>query len=107
MLFRSLRAVEQGARVSAPESSGGDSTMGRSSSSPTAAPSGAASEKANPKYVEYAERIVGRYDENEDKTLTASEWDKMLLSPAGADADRDGAITVEEYALWMQSRANR
>jgi Ca2+-binding EF-hand superfamily protein len=104
-----LRAVEQGARVSAPESSGDAGAMARapSSSSPPSSGDGGGSQKASPKYIEYAERIVGRYDKNEDKKLTASEWDKMLMSPAGADANRDGAITVEEYALWMQSRANR
>jgi hypothetical protein len=39
--------------------------------------------------------------------LTASEWEKMLMSPAEADSNRDGRITVDEYALWMQSKQKR
>lgn len=102
-----IRAVEDGARVSAPASSSGDTGTAAASSSGAAASSGGSVGKADSKYMEYAERIIGRYDGNEDKKLTASEWDKMLMSPADADADRDGMITVDEYAWWMQSRAKR
>jgi len=31
----------------------------------------------------------------------------MLMSPAAADGDRNGKITVQEYASWMQSRQKR
>ena len=57
--------------------------------------------------VSYAKRIVDRYDKNKDGKLTASEWKTMLMSPAAADADRDGTITINEYALWMQSRSKK
>ncbi len=56
------------------------------------------------KYLKYSQRIIGRYDKNNDNALTPSEWESMLMSPAAADANRDGRITVEEYALWMQSK---
>jgi Ca2+-binding EF-hand superfamily protein len=96
-----LRAVEMpGASAmastsssSAPPSSTGDGAV-------PAAPSGPIEEK----YLKVGQRIVGKYDKNNDAALTASEWEKMLMSPADADANRDGRVTVEEYALWMQSR---
>ena len=31
----------------------------------------------------------------------------MLMSPAAADTNRDGRITINEYALWMQSRQKK
>ena len=63
--------------------------------------------KADDKYVKLGQRIVDRYDKNKDGQLTASEWGKMLMSPAAADGNRDGKITVQEYASWMQSRQKR
>ncbi len=57
--------------------------------------------------ISYAERIIDRYDGNKDSKLVAGEWKKMLMSPAAADANRDGAITVQEYAWWMQSRSTK
>jgi len=60
--------------------------------------------KADEKYLKYAKRLIDRYDKDEDGELTASEWSKMLMSPADADANRDARISVNEYALWMQSR---
>ena len=89
-------------------STASSSTSSSSSSSGSAGSSGGGSiGKAEPKMISYAERIIGRYDANKDKKLTASEWKKMLISPAAADADRDGTITVEEYAWWMQSRSKK
>lgn len=57
------------------------------------------------KMIQYAERIIGRYDANKDQTLSKVEYKKMLLSPADADTDQDGSITIIEYATWMQNRA--
>ena len=65
-----------------------------------AAPSGPIEEK----YAKLGQRIIGKYDQDNDNALDASEWEKMLMSPADADDNRDGRVTVEEYALWMQSR---
>lgn len=64
-------------------------------------------ENIEPKMIQYAERIIGRYDSNNDGVLTESEWGKMLTSPAAADLDGDQSITVAEYAAWMQSRSRR
>lgn len=105
-----VEAVERGETTTV---SGSGTTMastssssGESSSSSNAAPAGPVG-KPDEKMISYAERIIGRYDANEDKKLVASEWKKMLMSPAAADANRDGAITVTEYAWWMQSRSRR
>ena len=61
----------------------------------------------DPKMVTYAKRIIARYDKNKDQELTSSEWQLMLMSPASADSNRDGRVSVFEYAHWMQSRSKR
>jgi len=62
-------------------------------------------DKIDSKYVSYAERIISRSDKNKDKELTASEWKDMIMDISPADADRNGRITVTEYAAWLQARA--
>jgi|GEM_PF-1885915 len=57
--------------------------------------------------IEYAARIVKRNDRNGDGVLTEKEWTDMLVDPSPADTNQDGQITVEEYAVWIQSRASR
>lgn len=64
-------------------------------------------EDLDPKMVTYASRIISRYDTNGDLQLTAPEYQNMLMSPAEADSDGDGKISVTEYAAWMQSRTAR
>ena len=59
------------------------------------------------KLMKYAERVVARYDKNGDSLLTANEYEKMLMSPAPADSDNNGVITITEYASWMQQRSKR
>ena len=87
----------------------GDRGGERGGGSPAAESSegGNGTETLDPKLVTYAENIVGRYDANEDGELTASEWKKMFINPAPADADRDGRVSVEEYARYMQKRRDR
>ncbi|TWU48129.1 EF-hand domain-containing protein [Rubripirellula reticaptiva] len=108
-----LRAVEQGPVSKLLASMSGSSAGSSGSSSATGSSSGdgaaaaASGGNADPKYVKVVQRIVQRYDSNNDGTLTASEWEKMLMSPAAADANRDGRISVEEYALWMQSNQKK
>ncbi|QDV86257.1 EF-hand domain-containing protein [Planctomycetes bacterium TBK1r] len=97
-----VQAVERGA--STPSATTMASTSSASSSSTDG---GGPVGTPDDKMVSYAERIIGRYDANGDKKLVASEWKKMLMSPADADANRDGTITVTEYAWWMQSRSKR
>jgi hypothetical protein len=64
-------------------------------------------QELDPKFIAYSQRIVSRYDKDQDKVLSADEWEKMLMSPADADKDKDHLITVEEYAAWMQARTKR
>jgi Ca2+-binding EF-hand superfamily protein len=107
-----IRSVEEGpANQSMTSTSATASSSNSSSSSGTAAapefkplPEGT---QADEKYVKVVQRIVERYDKNGDGVLTPSEYGSMLMSPAAADADRDGKITINEYALWMQARQQR
>jgi hypothetical protein len=61
----------------------------------------------NPKMLEYAERIIGRYDQDDSKSLNEREWKQMLMSPASADLNQDKIITIEEYALHMHNRSKK
>ena len=56
-------------------------------------------------YLKQAQVVHSRYDKDSDGQLTAAEREKMLLNPEAADADQNGKVTVQEYALWMQVRA--
>ena len=102
-----IRAVEMGGSESSSMTAVSTDAGSESGSTSTAASSPAATGQLDEKLVTYAKRIIERNDKNKDNALTASEWESMLLSPAAADADRDGRITVEEYAMWMQSRSKR
>ena len=104
-----LRAVESGDAGTAPPSRSSSSTAASTSSTSTSRSSSkpVTNGSIDPKLISYAERIIGRYDANKDQALTASEWGKMLMNPGPADSDRDGRITVNEYAAWMQSRSRR
>ncbi|MDA8743338.1 EF-hand domain-containing protein [Rubripirellula amarantea] len=105
-----MRAVEEGtvSQLMASSNIGGSQSFSASSSMATE--SSVASSPAlsggpiDPKYISVAERIIKRRDKNNDGMLTPSEWKTMLMSPADADANRDGKITVEEYARWTISR---
>ncbi len=100
-----LKKVEKGSVSQlAAAYSGKPSSSASTASAPAASSSGG---KADDKYVKLGQRIIDRYDKNKDGQLTASEWGKMLMSPAAADGDRNGKITVQEYANWMQSRQKR
>lgn len=59
------------------------------------------------KYLSYAERILSRNDKDKDGELVASEWKEMLLDISDADLDRNGRITVNEYAAWQQYKATK
>ena len=63
-----------------------------------------ASVQADERYVKFARRIIQRTDQNGDEVLTPAEWKRMLISPAKADANQDGVITVNEYAVFLQNR---
>lgn len=101
-----LKAVELGSTTTS-SSSSSSAMASVSSSGDSSGSSGGAIGTPDAKMISYAERIISRYDDNKDNKLVAGEWGKMLMSPADADANRDGAITVEEYAWWMQSRSKK
>ena len=113
-----LTAVESGAtRGSGTNLSAGSATSSREDSKTTekssaSKPSNAnlspvAADQLDEKYIGYAQRLLQRSDKNQDGVLTAGEWKTMLLDISPSDADRDGRITVEEYAGWMQARSTR
>lgn len=56
------------------------------------------------KMIAYARNIIQRYDKDEDGALIETEWKSMLLSPAAADADGDGRLTVMEYAGYWEAK---
>ena len=124
------RGVESGLSVSAlassPRSSSSDSGRGTSMasrSSREATPASTASaDSSSPdssskpaggdavpdeRTIKYAETIIKRYDKNNDGVLTASEWESMLMNPSAADTDRDGRISVMEYATYMANQRSR
>lgn len=98
-----LRAVENPGIGNAMASVSSGGKPASTSSAAPAAPSGPIDDK----YIKVGQRIIERYDKNGDNALTASEWEKMLMSPADADGNRDGRITVEEYGAWMMSREKK
>ncbi len=106
-----MRALEMGDTPSGATSLVGATTSSTSdSSTSSSSPSGSsttdgASAKADAKLIAYAKRIISRYDKNKDEQLTPAEWENMLLSPAKADANGNGRVTVDEYANWMAARS--
>lgn len=66
-----------------------------------------AAKSIDPKGLEAAKRIVGLIDKNKDGVLDASEWKNLPADFISADTNRDGQITVEELALWMQRKRNQ
>ena len=58
----------------------------------------------DPRFLNYAQTIIQRYDTNGDGRLEAAEWESMLMDPSDADVNRDGFITVEEYARCLESQ---
>ena len=102
-----LKKVEQGSVSQLAAAYSGKTSSSAASATTSSAPPASSGGKPDDKYVKLGQRIIDRYDKNKDGQLTASEWGKMLMSPAAADRDRNGKITVQEYATWMQSRQKR
>ncbi len=88
-----------------PRSSGASSSGPVASSSPSATPVAAAD--LDEKYIKYSERIIKRADTNKDDVLTVDEWKEMIMDITPADADKDGRITINEYAGWLQAKAKK
>ena len=102
-----LKKVEKGSVSQLAAAYSGKPNSSASNASSASAPAATSGGKADDKYIKLGQRIIDRYDKNKDGQLTASEWGKMLMSPAAADGDRNGKITVQEYASWMQSRQKK
>ncbi len=60
--------------------------------------------KIDPRYIEYFKKVFAKYDANGDGALTANEWASMSKDPTPADTDRNGRITLEEFARWQMQR---
>ncbi len=93
------RGSRSGASTPRSSTSGGSAGTATASSTPAGPP--------DQRNMEYAQRIIGRADKNNDGVLTHDEWKDMLVDISAADADKDGRITVLEYAQWMQMRSQR
>jgi EF hand len=79
---------------------GGGGSGGSSSSSSTAS-STPKSGKIDEKDLDWARKLVAKYDKDADGSLSKAEVDKMLVKPkTGADVNNDGKISVEEYAAF-------
>jgi hypothetical protein len=52
------------------------------------------------KLMRYCQRVVERHDANADGFLDAKEWAQMHGQPAAADLNRDGRLTVDEFAQY-------
>ena len=100
------RSSDSSSSSSSVASSGGSSS--KSSSGRSGSSSGGNSKvQVSERNRKYAERLITRFDKNKDGELTQSEWKEMLMSPAAADANGDGRITLDEYGLWMETRGKK
>jgi hypothetical protein len=56
------------------------------------------------RYLRYANRLLRKYDLNEDQELTPEEWKQMSESPQAADDNGDNRLTAQELLQWLKSR---
>ncbi len=100
-----LLAVKNGAKGTGATASGSSSN---SSSSSSATSSSLAANSApgtpTPADLVWAKRLIDKYDKNKDSRLTPDEWSTMIVKPTDADANKDGAITLEEYAAFRSKK---
>jgi len=59
---------------------------------------------ANDPELEWAVKQIKKYDRNGDGRLTVDEWSSMITKPEGADTNKDGAISAEEFAIFRSKR---
>jgi hypothetical protein len=96
--------------VSAGTSSGTSSTTSSASTASSAPPAEKVqipTEPPSEKTISLAKKIVSKYDKNGDLALSATEWGTMMISPAGADFNGDGRITVLEYAQYLTAKSSK
>jgi len=101
-----LAAVKDGAASS--QTSSPSVVSASSPASPAAGAAAAASASGGSPdnaQVEWAKKQIAKYDKNADGKLTVDEWNNMIVKPDGADANGDGAITIEEYAAFRSKKS--
>lgn len=59
------------------------------------------------KYYRFAERYLERYDKDGSGSLNESEAEALLVSPFPADVDKDGEVTISEFALYIKRRSKQ
>jgi Ca2+-binding EF-hand superfamily protein len=99
----SSQKIGDGPSSSSKSSSGKESSTKSASSSSKPSSSGK-SGKFSEVDLEWSKRQIAKYDKNSDGALSKDEWEKMIVKPDGADKDRDGKITAEEYAAYRASK---
>lgn len=55
----------------------------------------------SPKVRRYAEELIEKYDANHSGQIEEEEWAKMEGSPAAIDADKSGAISLDELLAYL------
>ncbi len=90
--------------VASSKSSSEPATSGDSSPAAPATAAASSGGSAGSVEIEWATRQIDKYDKNGDKRLTPDEWGKMIIKPDGADANGDGAITLDEYAAFRAKK---
>ncbi|MDA1051832.1 MAG: hypothetical protein O3C40_15305 [Planctomycetota bacterium] len=73
-------------------------------SRPAAASSGGEAPKIDSRYLSYYQKLLSKYDTNEDGALVVDEWKVMSKDPSAADSNGDGRIVVNELAAWSSKR---
>jgi Ca2+-binding EF-hand superfamily protein len=53
---------------------------------------------------DWSKKQIAKYDRNRDGKLTKDEWGQMISKPDGADVNKDGEITAEEYTEFRKRR---
>jgi len=89
--------------VAASAAGGAAASSGDQSAEKSAAPASAPL-KIDPRYLEYFKKVFAKYDTSNDGELTANEWASMSKDPSPADTDRNGRITLEEFARWQMQK---
>lgn len=72
-----------------------------------AGPAGTQLQTVPLKVLRYTQRVVRKYDRDGDGRLQSAEFQAMPGQPSQADADRDGVITVEEFARYVAEYAQK
>ncbi|MGN6546921.1 MAG: hypothetical protein ACTHK7_17840 [Aureliella sp.] len=97
-----LASLKNGASAPSVSSSTSSTASSSSSSSTTASASTSSTASPDEARLQWAKRLIDKYDTNKDGQLTVDEWSAMVIKPDGADANKDGIITLEEYAQFRK-----